>query len=170
MAQRYPGMHGNRRVVSLLLIRQGFACFYCGMRIEIGADRPERLATLDHKIALAFGGEPFGDNTVAACRMCNRTKGSLDAATFLAVRNDHPRRRRLEREAQRRIAEQTKEERRLIRARIKETHCASRQRLWDTLGPILQSYKAALAQQAEAGDLKSPQSRFKSEEPHQICQ
>lgn len=168
MGNRYPGMHGNRQIVSLLLIRQGFACFYCGRLIEIGAKIPERRATLDHKTALVFGGEPFGENAVAACRMCNGTKGSLDAETFLAVRGDPPRRRRLEREAQQRIAAQTKDDRRLIHIRIKRTHRVSRQKLLDSLQPVLDAYKAALAQQAEAGGLNPLQSRFESGGPHQF--
>lgn len=141
--KRYPGMHGNRQILSLLMIRQAFACFYCDSQIilDVAEAHPAR-ATLDHKVPLVFGGEPFGDNAVAACRLCNGSKSCLDAETFLAVRGDHPARRKLIREAQVRAETQTEEERRQNYQRIKSTHRASRHRLWTRLQPILEQYKA----------------------------
>lgn len=96
-----PRRHGNRAIVSMLMLRQDGKCFYCGLPILIHADERYRLkATLDHKVPLAKGGEPFGDNVVAACFQCNMHKGMLDAETFIAVRNDHVRRKKLIRELQ----------------------------------------------------------------------
>lgn len=67
MPKHYPGMHLNRQMVSLLMIRQNFRCFFCARRLFIGDSRMEHCATLEHLVPLVFGGEPFGTNAVAAC-------------------------------------------------------------------------------------------------------
>ncbi len=147
MSQRNArNLHSHRRIVSLLMISQKFACFYCSRPIllDVAENHPAR-ATLDHKTPPVFGGEPFGDNAVAACRLCNSWKGCLDAKVFLDVRSNHPRRRHLLREAQREISNLSDEDRRAIRKHFKMLYRESWQSLWDRLRPDLESYKAGRA-------------------------
>ncbi len=139
----------------MILLRQEGRCFYCGKDIFIHADQSyQRKATLDHKTPLAFGGEPFGDNVVAACRVCNHAKGHLDAESFIAVRNDHERRKELLREAQAKIAAMPKSEKEEIRRRLKLAVRESKIRLQIALGPIIREHRrrieANVAQQVEA--------------------
>ncbi len=49
-----------------VLIRDGYACIYCGKR-------KERL-TIDHIIPRSRGGNTDFDNCVASCKPCNNTK------------------------------------------------------------------------------------------------
>lgn len=51
-----------------VLVRDGFACAYCG-------DKSKRL-TIDHIVPKAKGGKSTFENCVAACRNCNNRKGS----------------------------------------------------------------------------------------------
>jgi hypothetical protein len=140
--RRYPGMkHGNRQLVSLLLIRQRFRCVLCEHLLIVGDERLEYRATLEHLTPLVFGGEPYGDNAVAACAKCNCLKGPLTAAEYAAVRNDHPERRRLLREAQERVARITPEEKAANFARIRRTIDESWVRLWDELQSHLVRYR-----------------------------
>lgn len=140
-----PRRHGNRQIVSMLLLRQGSKCFYCGKDIFIHAEgRYHRKATLDHKTPLALGGEPFGDNVVAACTMCNAQKSVLDAATFLAVRDDHARRKALIREAQARLAAEPQHLRDANRHRIREQTRDSLVELQISLRGVVQAYRREL--------------------------
>lgn len=157
MAKRknVPRRHGNRQIVSMLLLRQGGKCFYCGKGIFIHADQHyHRKATLDHKTPLSLGGEPFGENVVAACCLCNAQKSVLDAATFLAVRDDHTLRKVLIREAQERIAAQPQALRDANRHRIKEQTRESLVELQIGLREVVREYRrqlhAGVAQLAEA--------------------
>ncbi len=52
-----------------VLLRDGFACAYCGTRT--------RPITIDHVIPKSRGGSTDFDNCVACCRACNQRKGSL---------------------------------------------------------------------------------------------
>lgn len=93
----------NRQIVSMLLIRQNFKCFYCGRVISCRSDIDMNKATLDHRVPLAFGGDPYGDNIVAACKPCNQEKGPLDEETFLTIRGDKVLRRHAIRNAERKL-------------------------------------------------------------------
>lgn len=44
------------------------------------------LATREHIIPRAFGGETAWDNLVAACRECNSLRGHMDAQAFFWIR------------------------------------------------------------------------------------
>lgn len=154
MSKRYPGMHCNRTLVSMILIRQEGRCFYCRRHIVAKTDDKQRKATLDHKVALADGGDPFGDNVVVACWPCNNMKGPLDAATFLLVRNDRAARKTAIRVVEARL-DQGVEARRDLHCRIKKTYRESRERLFLELKPIVDRYLAGLAQ-GDAAGLKPP--------------
>lgn len=120
MKKRRLRRHGNRQIVSMLMLRQGGCCFYCRKPILIHAEERYRLkATLDHKTPLSMGGEPFGANVVAACYLCNLQKAMLDAETFMVVRHDHAKRKELIREGHRRSEAQSQQERDENRHRIK---------------------------------------------------
>jgi hypothetical protein len=145
--------HGNRQIVSMLMLRQGGKCFYCGLPILIHADQNYRLkATLDHKTPLSTGGEPFGANVVAACRLCNTQKGILDAETFMAVRLDHAKRKELLREEHRRSEAQTQEERDENRRRIKEAQRESLICLQVELRQVVHEYRKQLQAGVAHGD------------------
>lgn len=136
---------GNRQIVSMLLLRQGGRCFYCDKEIFVhGDENYHRKATLDHKTPLALGGEPFGDNVVAACRLCNAQKGMLDATTFLAVRDDHGRRKELIKAAQEAIAARSQVERDRNRERINAATRESLVRLQVELREVVREYRAQL--------------------------
>lgn len=162
MAKRknVPRRHGNRQIVSMLLLRQGGKCFYCGKHAFIeAAANYNRKATLDHKTPLSLGGEPFGDNVVAACTLCNAQKGMLDAPTFLAVINDHAKRKQLIREAQEQIAATPQKARDANRHRINEASRESLIELQIGLREVVREYRqqlhAGVAEQVDAADLKS---------------
>ncbi len=59
-----------------------------------GSERDQNSATIDHKMPLWMGGEPYGENVCAACWQCNQWKGPLDEQTFLVVRHDRSLRKR----------------------------------------------------------------------------
>jgi len=61
------GVSFTRRNV---LLRDGFECQYCGARPGVGE------LTLDHVLPRSRGGLLTWDNVVAACKPCNRRKGS----------------------------------------------------------------------------------------------
>jgi hypothetical protein len=63
-----------KRVRLQVLVRDGYACYYCG----------QDATTVDHVIPIAKGGDPINmDNMVAACRRCNSSKGSRSEGLFL---------------------------------------------------------------------------------------
>lgn len=145
--------NGNRTIVSMLMLRQGGKCFYCGLPILIHADENYRLkATLDHKTPLSMGGAPFGDNVVAACRLCNGHKGMLDAETFLAVRLDHARRKELIREQHLRCEEQSPQERDENRRRIRAAQRESLVCLQVELRQVVHEYRKQINAGVAHGD------------------
>jgi 5-methylcytosine-specific restriction endonuclease McrA len=52
-------------------------CFYCDSPVHLIPDSPEYLATIDHKIPLARGGEWKRYNLTCACRGCNEEKDNM---------------------------------------------------------------------------------------------
>ncbi len=68
------------RLVTLFNIQSG-ACVYCGdsMTLKLGF---AKTATLDHVIPRSRGGPTNEGNLVAACSLCNRSKGSLSVKEF----------------------------------------------------------------------------------------
>ncbi len=139
--------HGNRQLVSMLLLRQDGKCFYCDNAIWIHADHGKethRKATLDHKTPLALGGEPYGDNVVAACRLCNGCKGPLDAETYMRVRNDHAQRKALIRDIDARLAKQTDADRRRVFVQAKKAKGESIAQLQISLQSVVREYRRQL--------------------------
>lgn len=63
-----------------IFARDGFKCLYCGK--EMG----EVLLTIDHFTPLELGGSDRSDNLVAACRRCNKDKGSMPPKEFCLYR------------------------------------------------------------------------------------
>jgi len=57
-------------MIGALLLRDGYACAYCGARLE-GTD-----FEVDHVKALSVGGATRPANLVCACDGCNRRKGN----------------------------------------------------------------------------------------------
>lgn len=55
--------------------RDGFACRYCG--------RDDVPLTVDHLVLWEVGGPSTEANLLAACRKCNRTRGSMPYETWL---------------------------------------------------------------------------------------
>lgn len=136
---------GNRQIVSMLLLRQKGRCFYCNIEISVHPGPcSRRKATLDHKIPLAFGGEPFGENVVVACLPCNAAKGNLDAQMFISVRDDNLQRKQLLSEATARLHAMTENERRELRCRVKDQWRESMVRLQISLGPIVREHRRRL--------------------------
>lgn len=60
-----------------LTAAQDGKCFYCGQVMYI--------PTLDHRIPRTKGGHNGRNNIVAACDTCNREKGNMDEADFVAL-------------------------------------------------------------------------------------
>jgi len=58
-------------------------CFYCGTQITHYSKRFNSLE-IDHKTPKSRGGSDDRENLVAACRPCNRSKGSMTADEFMA--------------------------------------------------------------------------------------
>lgn len=145
--------HGNRAIVSMLMLRQNGLCFYCKLPILIHAEPDYRLkATLDHKTPLSRGGEPFGSNVVACCNLCNKHKGMLDAETFMEVRRDHARRKELLREAHRLSKEQSQQERDEIRQRRRAAARESLIILQVELREVVHEYRKSLQAGVAHGD------------------
>jgi hypothetical protein len=89
----------RRRWLEHHLEAQDGRCAYCGVEISIfRADGAYFLyATVDHIVPLSKGGPDRVENTLGACRRCNRAKGSLDLEAFLvgpefqgSVLENHP--------------------------------------------------------------------------------
>lgn len=55
-----------------ILLRDGFACVYCGAR------SPEARLHVDHVIPRAKGGDNHESNLVTACEPCNQGKATTD--------------------------------------------------------------------------------------------
>lgn len=53
-------------------------CYYCGVKLT------PRTISADHIRALSNGGYDKRKNVVAACRTCNKSKGSLSKEAFIA--------------------------------------------------------------------------------------
>ena len=153
MKTRRARRHGNRTIVSMLMLRQNGLCFYCKKPILIHAEERYHLkATLDHKTPISRGGAPFGDNVVAACYLCNIQKAMLDAETFMAVRLDHGRRKDLIREEHRLSEAQSQQERDENRRRIKEAQRESLISLQVELRPVVHEYRRQLNAGVAHGD------------------
>jgi hypothetical protein len=99
LAQEETEQEMRRRWLAHHLEVQGGRCAYCGVDIRIfrkdGAD--PLYATVDHLIPLSKGGPDRVENTLGACRRCNRSKGSMDLEAFLvspefqlSVSENHP--------------------------------------------------------------------------------
>lgn len=58
-------------------VRDGFKCMYCG--VPMG----EALMTIDHFVPLELGGKNDPSNYIAACKRCNKEKGSIDPKEWL---------------------------------------------------------------------------------------
>ena len=74
---------------------QNWRCCYCGghmRQIEAGAQHPAD-ATVDHILPHLYGGQADFDNSVAACRACNRTRGCMKAYAFFKFRRTLVKRR-----------------------------------------------------------------------------
>ncbi len=84
----------TERGITKVALRKKFGskCYYCGIEMDFstGAGRVfnRSMATIEHLIPLAKGGEHTFENTVLACRHCNISKNSKTEAEFEEYRND----------------------------------------------------------------------------------
>lgn len=68
--------------VPALRKRDGTQCHYCSVTMVFGrfkkGERPDEMATLEHKQAIARGGSHTWENCVLACWRCNSAKGAKE--------------------------------------------------------------------------------------------
>ena len=67
-----------------LFLREKGKCFYCRVSMTM---RPGlgTTCTRDHIIPASKGGDDSMKNMVAACALCNHTRGDMDAGDFLVI-------------------------------------------------------------------------------------
>ena len=63
-----------RRLRDRILKRDGYLCQYC---LQNG--RPESATEVDHRLAVAFGGDDSENNLVATCAKCHAEKTQAEA-------------------------------------------------------------------------------------------
>ena len=79
--------------ISILSLKKkhGTKCYYCGKEMDfkkgIGRKFNNDMATIEHLIPLARGGEHTFENTVLACRFCNISRGAKSQEEFEKYRN-----------------------------------------------------------------------------------
>lgn len=84
------------RGISKLALKKKFGtkCYYCGkeMDFSVGKDRKfnRDMATIEHLIPLARGGEHTFENTVLACRHCNISKNAKSEEEFEEYKKSSP--------------------------------------------------------------------------------
>lgn len=84
----------TERGITKVALRKKFGskCYYCGIEMDFstGAGRVfnRSMATIEHLIPLAKGGEHTFENTVLACRHCNISKNSKTEAEFEQFRKE----------------------------------------------------------------------------------
>jgi 5-methylcytosine-specific restriction endonuclease McrA len=66
-------------MVRRIALRDGWACWWCDLDLDIST------ATLDHLVAVAYGGSNRQDNQVLACEPCNNRRGSQPWGDFAAL-------------------------------------------------------------------------------------
>jgi 5-methylcytosine-specific restriction endonuclease McrA len=76
VARKYRQRMKRRR--ERLYLAQNGRCAYCGCLMDLVQREPPKPneATFDHVIPKSRGGRGLTDNTVLACRECNRAKGN----------------------------------------------------------------------------------------------
>lgn len=93
-AQRFPvgySLHPARReeLRRAVYKRERGRCYWCNCRVRLhwkdpGVFIPEDAATLDHIVPLSKGGNWDVTNLLLCCPPCNRRRGNMDAAEYLA--------------------------------------------------------------------------------------
>jgi 5-methylcytosine-specific restriction endonuclease McrA len=77
----------------------GTKCYYCSkeMDFSVGAGRKfnQDMATIEHLIPLARGGEHTWENTVLACRNCNISKNAKTEEEFEKFKSDKSKNRKM---------------------------------------------------------------------------
>ena len=78
-------MANTRR--ELLHWAQKGRCHYCDCKMTLSVPRPgdrpsEFMCTIDHVTPVALGGGDEIENTVAACNLCNNSRGTIRYAAF----------------------------------------------------------------------------------------
>ena len=87
---------------------------------------------------LWLGGEPYGENIVAACFNCNRKKGPLTEVEFLVVHDDEPARKRAIQSASARAENRSRQRVKADPLEVAESFA----RVWEKLTPVLVAWKA----------------------------
>ncbi len=84
LARRARNMReARRRARFRLYARDGFACVYCLEPFDV------RELSIDHKQPVSRGGTDEESNLVAACRRCNRAKGTMTYDEFMLILDPH---------------------------------------------------------------------------------
>ena len=63
-----------------VIVADGFKCMYCGVAMG------KAQLTMDHFSPLELGGKNDTSNFIAACRACNKSKGSMPAEDWCDLR------------------------------------------------------------------------------------
>jgi hypothetical protein len=76
MTEPQPGRAAR---LDLAMLRDGTTCVWCGREFT-----GHVVPTTDHLVPRAKGGPSWLENEVAACRRCNRARGHVSPAQWLA--------------------------------------------------------------------------------------
>lgn len=72
------------RTINQLCEAQNWRCCYCGIRMVMGERRKDGDSpTVEHVVPRVSGGDDNWDNLVAACRLCNVSRGAMKSEKFL---------------------------------------------------------------------------------------
>lgn len=78
--------------VRSLRTRDGDQCAYCNCNLAFSkyakGERPDNMATLEHRVPISRGGGHTAANCVLACWRCNITKGAKTEAEWAMERNE----------------------------------------------------------------------------------
>ena len=87
-ARQQGGKFERGLTVPALRKRDGDRCFYCSVEMVFGvfgkSERPDAMATLEHRLPISRGGGHTADNVVLACWRCNISKGAKTEAEWEA--------------------------------------------------------------------------------------
>lgn len=74
----------SKRLRFEILRRDGFRCYYCGVR----GNEVETTLTIDHVVPVSLGGTDDPENLVAACGDCNAGKSAVSPGDALVAEVD----------------------------------------------------------------------------------
>lgn len=76
-ARNIDGRNGDRALLSDIIERDGLACAWCGLPVDLAIAWPDRMSkSIDHKQPVSRGGEHTLANTQLMHLSCNASKGA----------------------------------------------------------------------------------------------